>query len=100
MGLWFSSGGGWLHHVSATKPKWVKKTGALVGWARRTGVSLDVLARVWLIYVERKVLFGGGVVRLPLTGLSGLDRAQRKVGRMLLGFGARSPTPAVLGELG
>lgn len=100
MGILFSSGGGWVHHVVQAKPKWLKKTGALVAWARRFGVPLDVLSRVWRLYAERGVLFAGAVLELPPSGLGMLDGIQRRCGRMLLGFCRRSPTPAILSELG
>ena len=100
MGVVFSAGGGWLPHLEAAKPKLIRKTGALVAWAHRYGIHLGVLNRVWKTYAERGVMFAGAVLELPASGLSRLDGIQRRCGRMLLGFCRRSPTPAVLGELG
>ena len=52
------------------------------------------------MYVETAVLFGLGLLILPSTLSDRLDRAQRKVGRLLLGHRSRSPKPAVVLELG
>ena len=89
----------WAQWIEGHK-KWARKTGALVAWSRRYGINLQVLARAWLLFVERAVMYGGSVVRLAPSGLACLDSTQRRVGRMLMGFSRQSPTPAVLGELG
>ena len=78
----------------------LKRTGELVRWARMRHVTIDVLERLWRLYVERSALYGAALLDLPPSGARTLDRIQRKAGRMVLGFGSRSPTPAVLLELG
>ena len=63
-------------------------------------VSLVLLARMWKVYVERMAMYGAAVLMLAPSGLHLLGCAQRRAARMLLGFGSRSPSPAVLGEVG
>jgi hypothetical protein len=45
-------------------------------------------------------MWNAAVWQLSNSGLAILDGVQRKIGRMLLGFGPRSPSPAVIIELG
>jgi hypothetical protein len=76
------------------------KTGELIGWARRYGIPLPVVVRVWAIYFRQAALHGAAVSDPPTSAVQILDRAQRQAGRMLLGFRRSVPGPAVLGELG
>ena len=55
---------------------------------------------MWRLYVERQVVYGGALLKLSESGVRALDASQRKVGRILLGFASRSPSPAVMLELG
>ena len=43
------------------------------------------------MYVERKAMYAAAVLELPATGLKMLGQAQRKVGRLLMGFGNARP---------
>ena len=78
----------------------LSKTGELVAWGRVHGVSVDILERLWRTHVEVSVMFGTALFLWPNSGEMMLDRAQRKGGRLLLGFAARCPSPVVNMELG
>ena len=63
LGVVFSCGGGWGHHVDRMRDKLRKRTGQLVWWAEQHGVTLDVLCRLWRLYVESASLYGFSIYR-------------------------------------
>eukprot|EP00434_Breviolum_minutum_P036790 symbB.v1.2.032613.t1/scaffold3934.1/size47971/3 len=75
------------------------KTATLMRWCRSQSIPVPLIARLWVLYVESAVM--PLLAALPLTNrhLNIYDRMQRKMGRMLLGYQKRSPTPPVLLEL-
>ena len=72
----------------------------LLGWGRSRGVTVDVIERLWRLYVERACLFGLGVPILSHSAQHSLGSLQGKTGRSLLGFSAASPAEALTLELG
>ena len=99
-GVVVSSGGGWGHQLAYVRKRTLSKTRALSAWGRRLQVTVDILERIWRIYVERSALFGMGFPQLPDSALATLDRIQRVAGRLLLGYASRCPTPVIVAELG
>ena len=77
----------------------IVKTATLMRWCRSQSIPVPLIARLWVLYVESAVM--PLLAALPLTNrhLNICDRMQRKMGRMLLGYQKRSPTPPVLLEL-
>ncbi|CAE7326059.1 jockey\pol [Symbiodinium sp. CCMP2592] len=78
----------------------LQKTGPLIGWARANQIPLSHLGKLWKLYVEPGIWWL--VAALPITHAQAdrLDLLQRKVARMLLGHGKRSPLPSALACLG
>ena len=95
-----SSRGGWSPELEFMRSKSVRKTRALIGWARRDQLTADIVARITHMHVERVVLYGVTFMLLSATGLAVLDAIQRKASRMILGFSSRSPHHVALSELG
>eukprot|EP00973_Karenia_brevis_P049208 6825836-Karenia_brevis.AAC.1 len=100
LGILISAGSGWSHQVAHMNSKMITKTGEILHWSRCHCATLDVSLRLWSMYVLRAAVFGAALVGPAPSILEALDRCQRKVGRMLLGFDRQSPSPAVLAELG
>ena len=78
----------------------LQKTGPLIRWARANQIPLSHLGKLWKLYVEPGIWWL--VAALPITHAQAdrLDLLQRKVARMLLGHGKRSPLPSALACLG
>lgn len=75
------------------------RTGELIGWAHGRTDSVDVVERLFCIYVERTLFYGLNITYLPATERRRLDVLQRRAGRMLLSFCRRCPAAAVCLEL-
>ena len=77
----------------------LEKTAALARWAQAQALPLPLLAKLWVIIVENAVLWLLAALPLQTHHLFACDKIQRKAGRILLGYHARSPIPPVLLEL-
>ena len=100
LGLVLSCAGGWGKHVEFISGKVIQRSREIIAWARQRHVTVDIVERMWRMYVESSALFAVGVLTLTNQGQAELDRLQRRVGRMILGHDKHSPTPAVTVELG
>ena len=100
LGVIISAGGGWSHHIAHMSTKAVRKTYEIASWARTHDIALNLTLRLWAIYVYRAFIYGAALTNPSHSVLQPLDRAQRRCGRILLGFGRLAPSPVVLAELG
>ena len=96
---WVSRGFGGAGLVRALVERGDAKSGALAGWSRLSGLSLDLVAGVWQVAVL-PALFGLAFVSPAACHGRTLDRAQRKWARWMLGWPKRTPAPAVTLEIG
>ena len=80
--------------------KMVARTGELLRWARANLITLDLLARLWAVYVRSSALWCAAICHPNTTQQLALARAQRKVARLLLGHRRTSPVPAPCIEMG
>ncbi len=73
-----------------------KHTQTLVSWGANRLITVEVLARWWLLYVQTAIVFAVAALTLTFSDRQMIDRAQRRAARMLLGHDLRSPTPSSL----
>jgi hypothetical protein len=99
-GVLLSCSGSWDPFLNSLREKSVARTGELVRWARAYGITVDLVQRLWAIYVETSAAWGLGLTMLTKTQELTLNRIQRKAGRLLLGHSRRSPIPSTCLELG
>ena len=100
LGVILSSNGSWAPWIDHFRSKCKARTLELVRWARANNISCDILARLWLLYVERGVAWGLAVAQLSDAQSKQLDIIQRVAGRWILGHSRVSPVPSVCLELG
>ena len=76
------------------------KTAELVRWARANHITIDILAPLWTVYVEKAAEWGLASTTLTTTQTKALDTAQRMAARQILGHSSTSPWPSPCLELG
>ena len=76
------------------------KTAELVRWARANHITIDILAPLWTVYVEKAAEWGLASTTLTTTQIKALDTAQRMAARQILGHSSTSPWPSPCLELG
>ena len=86
--------------VGQISGKFAARTCELVRWAQVHHITLDLLARLWAVYIQVSALWGAALCHPTATQLQELLLAQRKAGRLLLGHSRRSPVPTTCVELG
>ena len=69
--------GRWDEWLKAVVHKTEQRTTELVRWARSNHITIDILARLWIIYVEKAAGWGLAATTLTSTQSKALDRAQR-----------------------
>ena len=77
--------------------KIIDRSGELLRWARANHLTIDILNRKWLTYVQTSALWCSALCR---TQASELERAQPKAARLLFGQWRPSPKPNPCIEVG
>ena len=100
LGLLIHNKGSWDPWLNQLKTKTDQRTMELVRWARANHITIDVLSRLWNIYVETGAAWGMAIATLSGPQGETLDKAQRKAARRILGHIGTSPLPTPCLELG
>ena len=100
MGVVLSNNGTHQGLIEQVCSKFTARTGELVRWSHVHHVTLDLLCRLWLVYIKVSALWGAALCHLKPSQMQSLLLAQRKAGRLLLGHSRQSPNPTPCVELG
>ena len=100
LGVLFSNGGGAGEFIAEVRRKTLKRTQELKALCNQRACPLHVSERLWRMYVQPAAMYAIGTMSFTPCQTETLDIIQREAGRILLDFHSRSPTPAVLAELG
>ena len=92
--------GRWDEWLKTVIHKTRQRTTELVRWARSNHITIDILARLWVLYVEKAAGWGMAATTLTNTQSKAIDRAQRMAARQILGHRSTSPWPSPCLELG
>ena len=92
--------GRWDEWLKTVVHRTKHRTSELVRWARSNHITIDILARLWIIYVEKAAGWGLAATTLTPTQSKAIDRAQRMAARQILGHSSTSPWPTPCLELG
>ena len=93
-------GSGRLHVHGCHHQKMISRTGEIRRWARAILITLDLLARLWGVYVRSSALWCASSCRPNASQQLSLARARRKAARLLLGHRCTSPLPTPCIEMG
>jgi hypothetical protein len=86
--------------VESICQKMISRTGELRRWARAILITLDLLARLWGVYVRSSALWCASSCHPNASQQLSLARARRKAARLLLGHRCTSPLPTPCIEMG
>ena len=100
LGVHITNGGGWSANIKAIRSKCAGRTKEVLTWCQARMCPIPLAERLWRVYAEPAIINATAVMQLTDKQITSLDTVQRAAGRAILEFLPRSPTPAVLLELG
>ena len=100
LGVHITNGGGWSANIKAIRSKCTGRTKEVLTWCQARMCPIPLAERLWRVYAEPAIINATAVMQLTDKQITSLDTVQRAAGRAILEFLPRSPTPAVLLELG
>ena len=100
MGQPLQDTGRWDEWLQTLVRRTKHRTAELVRWARANHITVDILAPLWSVYVEKAAQWGLAATTLTTTQTKALDMAQRMAARQILGHSSTSPWPTPCLELG